>query len=111
MAYAMSVDVFEAIGDPTRRKIIELVADTPRAAGSIAGEFLISRPGVSQHLAVLTNCGVLHVHTQGRSRIYSLNQAALAEPRNWLEDQRNRWNTALDRLESEMNHEEENPDG
>lgn len=101
------MDVFEAIGDPTRRRIIELVAENPRAAGEIAGEFTISRPAVSQHLAVLTESGVLQVQIQGRRRIYSLDDKALAAPHNWLEEQRHRWNSALDRLEAEMAREED----
>ena len=101
------MDVFEAIGDSTRRRIIELVAQGPRPAGEVAGEFAISRPAVSQHLAALTDCGILRVHAQGRRRIYSLDDKALAAPHNWLEEQRNRWNRALDRLKAEMVEEEE----
>lgn len=104
------MDVFEAIGDPTRRRIIELVAEAPRAAGEIAGEFSISRPAVSQHLSTLTDSGILRVRIQGRNRIYSLDEKALAQPFDWLEEQRHRWNSALDRLESEMSREEEEPD-
>lgn len=96
------MDVFEAISDPTRRRIIELVAAAPRAAGEIAGEFSISRPAVSQHVAVLTACGVLRVKAQGRRRVYSLDDQALAQPHHWLEEQRHRWNSALDRLEAAM---------
>lgn len=100
------MDVFEALGDPTRRRIIELVAGSPRAAGDIAGEFPISRPAVSQHLAVLTACGILRSQARGRRRLYSLAESALAEPYNWLEEQRSRWNSALDRLEFEIDREE-----
>lgn len=100
------MDVFEAIADPTRRRIIELIAASPRAAGEVAQEFSISRPAVSQQLMALVACGILHVHVQGRSRIYSLNEKALTEPYDWLEEQRHRWNSALDRLEAEMHREE-----
>ena len=102
------MDVFEALGDPTRRRIIELVADGPRAVGSIASEFSVSRPAISQHLALLTDCGVLYVRAQGRNRIYSLDPQAFEQPYNWLEEQRHRWNGALDRLEFELNREKEN---
>lgn len=99
------MDGFEALADPTRRRIVELVADGPRAAGEIAGQFTISRPAVSQHLNALATSGILRVEPHGRQRLYSLNQEALATPLNWLEAQRHRWNDALDRLHHEMNKE------
>lgn len=101
------MDVFEAIGDPTRRRIIELVAASPLAAGDIARQFPISRPAVSQHLTALAECGLLRVHVHGRSRIYSLDEHALAQPRDWLAEQQHRWSSALDRLEEEMRREED----
>lgn len=96
------MDGFEALADPTRRRIVELVADGPRAAGEIAQQFTVSRPAISQHLNALAMSGMLQVEAHGRRRVYSLNQEALAVPLNWLEAQRHRWNDALDRLEEEM---------
>lgn len=101
------MDTFEALADPTRRRIVELVASRPRAAGEIARQFTVSRPAISQHLNALAMSGMLQVEAHGRQRVYSLNQEALTEPLNWLETQRHRWNDALDRLEEEMNKEEE----
>lgn len=98
------MDAFEAISDRSRRRIIELVADRPRSAGDIAKEFTISRPAVSQHLGALLDCGILTVHTDGRRRIYRLDDTTLAQPHDWLDAQRRRWNRALDQLEQEMNN-------
>lgn len=99
------MDGFEALADPTRRKIIELVATGPRPAGEIARHFSVSRPAISQHLNILSASEILEVEPRGRQRIYSLNIDALEGPLIWLEAQRQRWNAALDRLESEMKKE------
>ncbi|GAA1993266.1 metalloregulator ArsR/SmtB family transcription factor [Isoptericola halotolerans] len=96
------MDVFEALGAPHRRRIVELVSSEERTAGEIAAHFDISRPGVSQHLTALVSAGVLIVRRTGRERRYSLHADALAEAGSWLEAQRVRWNDALDRLEREI---------
>lgn len=96
------MDGFAALADPTRRRIVELVAVGPRAAGEIAEQFTVSRPAISQHLGVLVAGGILKVETYGRRRLYSLDQVALEVPLNWLEAQRHRWNCALDRLQDEI---------
>lgn len=101
------MDVFEAIGTPHRRRIVELVATGERTAGDIAAHFEISRPGVSQHLSTLVDAGVLTVRRSGRERRYALHPEALAEVGSWLEAQQLRWHDALDRLEREIRHDEE----
>ncbi|MFE9246319.1 ArsR/SmtB family transcription factor [Nocardiopsis sp. NPDC006938] len=92
----------EAIGEPNRRRVVEVLSAGERSAGEIAAGFDISRPAVSQHLGVLVEAGVLSVRTQGRRRMYSVNAAALDEVGDWLEAQRARWDTALDALEQAM---------
>ncbi|WP_277210876.1 ArsR/SmtB family transcription factor [Isoptericola croceus] len=101
------MDIFEAIGTPHRRRIVELVAAGERTAGEIAAHFDISRPGVSQHLSTLVAAGVLTVRKAGRERRYTLHAEALAEAGSWLEAQQSRWNDALDRLEREIAADEE----
>ncbi|APU13547.1 MULTISPECIES: ArsR/SmtB family transcription factor [Actinoalloteichus] len=96
------MDRFEALGEPNRRRIVELVAAQARSAGEIAAHFSISRPAVSQHLRVLAETGVLTVTAQGRQRVYSLDPTSLDEVENWLDDQRERWERALDSLEEAM---------
>lgn len=92
----------EAIGEPNRRRMVEILVEGERPAGEVAAYFDISRPAVSQHLAVLVGAGVLIVREQGRRRLYSVNGPALDEVGDWLEAQRGRWNRALDALERAM---------
>ena len=65
---------FRALADPTRRRIVELVAHRGMTAGEIASHFHTSRPAVSQHLTVLRNAGLLSERREGRTRIYQTNQ-------------------------------------
>jgi len=82
-----SRDVYAAIADPTRRRILELLRDRGRlAAGTIAAEFTdASRPGISRHLRVLKECGVVESSQHGKARIYRLNALPLVRIRDgWL---------------------------
>ena len=101
------MDVLEAIGETNRRRIVELVVAEELSAGEIAAHFDISRPAVSQHLAVLVTAGVLRVRQAGRRRLYSLEPATLSEVNNWLEEQRARWERSLDTLERAMEDEDD----
>jgi DNA-binding transcriptional ArsR family regulator len=80
--------VFEALGDPVRRFILELLAGGERSAGwlveAVRSRMLISQPAVSQHLKVLREAGLVTVRVTGTSRIYALDQAGLAAARTWL---------------------------
>jgi DNA-binding transcriptional ArsR family regulator len=96
------VTVFEALADPTRRRIIELVAEGERSAGEIAAAFSISRPGVSKHLRVLREQGVVSARDQGTRRLYSLEPRALVEVDDWIERCRSFWTNRLDALETEL---------
>lgn len=73
------MDGARAIADPVRRDILELLHSSPLPAGRVAEHFDISRPAISKHLAVLTDCGVVEVNATGRQRIYSLNPGPLLE--------------------------------
>jgi DNA-binding transcriptional ArsR family regulator len=96
------MQVFEALADPTRRRILELLADGERSAGEIAGEFAISRPGVSRHLRVLREAGLLRARGAGQRRLYSVDPAPLAEAEAWLARYRGFWGQRLDVLDTEM---------
>jgi DNA-binding transcriptional ArsR family regulator len=96
------MDVWEAVSEPTRRRIVELVAVGPRNAGAIAAEFTVSRPAVSQHLGVLVDAGILQVRRVGTQRIYSLEPRTLDTARDWLGEQADRWRRSLDRLEDAL---------
>jgi DNA-binding transcriptional ArsR family regulator len=102
MAYASAMD---ALGDPTRRRIFELLQGGPRAVGELAGELPVSRPAVSQHLRVLKEAGLVAEQKQGTRRIYRLDLGGLQEVRAYFD---RFWATALDSFEAavERNGEE-----
>ncbi|MGH2792976.1 MAG: ArsR/SmtB family transcription factor [Actinomycetota bacterium] len=89
MAYAR---VLDALGDPTRREIFELLRDGPKAVGEIAGHVPVSRPAVSQHLRVLKGAGLVSDRQEGTRRVYSIDPAGLEEARAWLD---NMWDRTL----------------
>jgi DNA-binding transcriptional ArsR family regulator len=96
------VNAFEALADPTRRRIVELVAERERSAGEIAAAFSISRPGVSKHLRVLRDEGLVAAREDGTRRLYSLEPKALDEVDDWVERCRSFWRNRLDALETEL---------
>jgi DNA-binding transcriptional ArsR family regulator len=87
-----SADAWNALGDPSRRAIVECLAERPRAVGELAGELPISRPAVSQHLKVLKDAGLVAERVAGTRRIYRLNPAGVAALRDQLDTY---WNRAL----------------
>jgi DNA-binding transcriptional ArsR family regulator len=97
---------FDVLGDPVRRRILELLADGERAAGEISAvvqqEFGISQPGVSQHLRVLRENGFTTVRAAGTRRLYSVDPGPLREIDHWLERYRRFWNQRLDALDTEI---------
>jgi DNA-binding transcriptional ArsR family regulator len=95
----LSVSAFEALADPTRRRIVELVSEGERSAGEIASAFAISRPGVSKHLRVLREHGVIRSRSDGTRRLYSLEGEGLVELDDWI---RRFWTNRLDALETEL---------
>jgi DNA-binding transcriptional ArsR family regulator len=84
-----------ALGDPTRRAILELLAGGEQDAGSIAARFPVSRPAVSRHLRVLREAGITKAEVRGREWWYTIEPAALVEMESWLEEVRTMWRTAL----------------
>ncbi|MEO0998505.1 MAG: metalloregulator ArsR/SmtB family transcription factor [Pseudomonadota bacterium] len=96
------MDVFTAIGDPTRRRIIESLAGTERSAGAIAADFTISAPAVSQHLKVLRDCGLVQVRNDAQRRLYRLDDERLGEIEDWTRRVRRFWEPRLDALSAEL---------
>jgi DNA-binding transcriptional ArsR family regulator len=93
-------DVFQAISDPTRRQIIDLLASGPLNLNAVAEQFDISRPAVSKHIKILTECGLIVIKQQGRERhcqaeLQKLNEVAL-----WAEQYKRFWSGKLDSLEN-----------
>ena len=86
MATDTSARTFDALGDPTRRAILELLRDRgPLSAGEVASGFDVSRPAVSQHLTVLREAALVRVRPEGTRRVYSLDPAGLTGLRAWVE--------------------------
>jgi DNA-binding transcriptional ArsR family regulator len=97
---------FDVLGDPVRRRILELLADGEHTSGAIAKvvqqEFGISQPAVSQHLGVLRESGFVHVRADGARRLYSLEPAPLQAVDEWMSRFRAFWDPRLDALGTEM---------
>ena len=96
------MQALEALADPTRRRIVELLTDGERSAGALAAEFSVSRPAVSRHLRVLRETGLVQAREEGTSRVYSLDPAPLQELDDWLERYRGLWAQRLDALETQL---------
>ena len=96
------MEAIAALADPTRRRILELLADGERSAGELAGEFAVSRPAVSRHLRVLRETGLVNVRDDAQRRLYSIDPAPLAELDEWLARYRTFWSQRLDALETEL---------
>ncbi len=96
-----------AIADPTRRRIVELLAQGERTAGELVDEFDLSAPAISQHLNVLREAGLVTTRVEGQSRIQSLNPAGFDELGAWLEKTRAVWSSRLDALERELRADDE----
>ena len=94
--------VFAAIADPTRRRIVELVATQELPAGDIAGAFAVSRPAISRHLRVLRQAGVLAARVDGQRRLYRLEPKALDELDSWIERTRHFWARHLEELDEHL---------
>jgi DNA-binding transcriptional ArsR family regulator len=90
------------LADPTRREIIELLAERERSAGELVAAFPVSQPAVSRHLRVLREAGLARVRGEGQRRIYRLDPAPLAALDDWLGRYRHFWSARLDALEARL---------
>ena len=100
------VHAFDVLGDPVRRRILELLADGEHPSGALTAviqeEFGISQPAVSQHLRVLRENGFAQVRAEGTRRLYRVDTTALQEIDVWLEPFRRFWTQLLDALATEL---------
>lgn len=92
----------EVLAEPTRRRIVELLAEGERSAGEIASHFPTSRPGISRHLRVLREHGLVHAREEAQRRLYSLDPGPLEELDAWLQRYRPFWANRLDALDTEI---------
>ncbi|MDB5127773.1 helix-turn-helix transcriptional regulator [Mucilaginibacter sp.] len=96
-------DVFQAISDPTRREIISLIAYQPMNLNAIADKFAISRPAISNHIKILTECGMVVITRQGRERFCEAKLDTLGEVSTWIDQYRKFWVEKLDSLDRYIN--------
>jgi DNA-binding transcriptional ArsR family regulator len=93
-------DVYQAIADPTRRAIINMVASEPHNVNAIAEKFDVSRQAISLHIQMLIDCGLLAVKQQGRERICKAQLEQLEEVSAFVDQYRQHWESKLDSLET-----------
>lgn len=105
MASMPTGDVFSALANPVRRRLMEALQDGPRAAGELAGQFALSRPAISEHLTVLKNARLVREEPRGRHRYYHLEAAPLAEVSEWLHPFEHYWRTRMGALRDLMDEE------
>ena len=94
--------VLQALADGSRRTMLEILRDHPATAGELADALPIARPGVSRHLRVLREAGLVDVRQDAQRRIYSLRPEPLAEVDAWLGDYRALWQSRLDAPHTEI---------
>jgi DNA-binding transcriptional ArsR family regulator len=91
---------FQAVADPTRRAVLDLLRGGSQPAGQIAEAFPISRPAISKHLRLLRRAHLVREHREGRNRIYQLNPEPLRAVDSWIEQYRHFWTTSLTNLKA-----------
>ena len=96
-------DVFQAIADPTRRQIINLIANKSMNLNAITDNFDISRPAISNHIKILHECGIISIEQIGRERYCKIQPTNLREVADWVEPFRELWEQKLDSFEQYLN--------
>ncbi len=99
----MRRDVFQAIADPVRREIIDLLVEEPLTINAIAEHFEISRPAISKHIKILNECGVIQMAQSGRQRHCIIVPRELSKVSNWVHQHQSIWESKLDTFETYLN--------
>ena len=102
----MTATTFDVLAEPTRRRILDLLLDQERPVGELVKKLKLSQPGVSKHLRVLRDAGLVSVRTEAQRRIYGVRPEPLEEVAEWLEPYRRLWADRLDALERHLDEEE-----
>jgi DNA-binding transcriptional ArsR family regulator len=100
------MDSLAALADPTRRRIVETLAEGALSSGDIASRFSISAPAISQHLKTLRMAKLVRVRREAQRRIYELDLEGVDEMSAWIAQIRRFWSTRLDALESQLRKEQ-----
>ncbi|MCU6792197.1 metalloregulator ArsR/SmtB family transcription factor [Paenibacillus sp. WQ 127069] len=96
----MAIDIFSALADPTRRRILEMLADHDGfPASDIHNQFQVSPQAISQHLKILREANLVHMEKKAQQRIYRINTEAMVEFEEWAYQMRLRWSSRLDTLD------------
>ena len=95
----MRRDVFQAIADPTRRAILNSIAQQSLNVNSVSANFDVSRPAIYKHIKILTECGLVIIRQQGRERFCEARLERLSEVSDWVEQYRKLWMARLDSLD------------
>jgi DNA-binding transcriptional ArsR family regulator len=106
---ATTSDVFNAIAEPRRRQIIELLAKGERSVNDVVGALKLAQPQASKHLAMLGKVGLVRVRKAGRQRFYRLNPEALKPVHDWVKSFERLWSERLDRLADYLRELQEKP--
>ena len=96
----MRRDVFQAMADPVRRDIVQLLSNKPLTVNHVAEHFDVSRPAISKHLKILKECGIISLEQQGRQRYCLLQPKALIPAFLWIDQYRPLWELQMDRFEN-----------
>jgi DNA-binding transcriptional ArsR family regulator len=103
MAVEARRDVFQAIADPTRRQIIDLISNDLMNLNAIAEKFDMSRPAISQHIKILAECGIIEIEKKGRERYCKIQPRSLIPAFLWMEQHQKQWEEKLNSFESYLN--------
>lgn len=96
----MRRDVFQAIADPVRRDIIELISNESLTVNDVAEKFEISRPAISKHIKILNECGIVEINQKGRERYCIIQPQNLLPAFLWIEQYKRLWENKLDSFEN-----------
>jgi DNA-binding transcriptional ArsR family regulator len=101
---ATTTDAFNAVAEPRRREILDLLSGGERSVGEIVSNIPVSQPQVSKHLKVLRSVGLVQSRSDGRQRLYSLDPLALKPMHDWVSQFEDMWVDRLDRLDNYLSN-------
>ena len=99
----MRRDIFQAIADPVRREIIEIIGSQALTVNEVAEHFSISRQAISKQLKILDECGMVHMEQKGRERYYSIQAESLIPASLWIDHMHKHWEDRIDSFERYVN--------
>ena len=107
---ATTADVFNAVAEPRRREILDVLIDGERPVGDLVARLGLGQPQVSKHLKVLREVGLVDVRDDGRFRLYRLNGQALKPIHDWVSNYERAWSERFEALDAVLDELKENPD-